>query len=178
MIEYKTARSNYKKTCRNLKNVCQNSISLRLESNFSNPKMFWRTIKQLTYIPTPDSYISNEDWLNHFKSIFQTDELIVDEIVEQNDNFDIDSNEYCILNSKIDVQEVIDAINDLNMNKAVSGELIPAHVKYGLFYLLPYIVQIFNKVLISVIFPRAWSLSIIIPIHKKVAIITLIIIGA
>ena len=51
----------------------------------------------------------------------------------------------------IKAQETITAVNELKVNKPVSGELISAHIKY----------------FISGTFPRAWSTSIIIPVHKK-----------
>lgn len=78
----------------------------------------FHAIKGLTCSPC----ISDKDWVNHFKSLFQMEGLFEDKIVEPYFNLNIQSNELSILNATIEAQgvHVVNAVNELNMNQAVS----------------------------------------------------------
>jgi len=72
-----------------------------------------------------------------------------------------------VLNSEITAEVVTAAVKQLNINKASSGELISAQFVYSIYFLLPYLVRIYNRLFMSGQFPTSWSKSVLVPIHKK-----------
>ena len=72
-----------------------------------------------------------------------------------------------VLNSEITAKEVTASIKQLNINKASSGGLISAQFVYGIYFLLPYLVRIYNHLFMSGQFPTSWSKSVLVLIHKK-----------
>ena len=80
---------------------------------------------------------------------------------------DLNEIESDICNNEISTYEISAAIKRLKLNKSSSGKLVPAHFIYGLHFLLPYIVKVFNRIYMSETFPNAWSHAVLVPIHKK-----------
>ena len=167
---YWSFKSKYKNTCRTKRWNYEKSKTTSLENSLKNPRLFWEKVRELTghTVRTPD--ISDEAWLVHFKTLFGDAETVTENIFDvPNSSADEDFSEIenDILNTEITSYEISAAIKGLKLNKSSTGQLVPAHFIYGLHFLLPYIVKIFNKIYMSGIFPEAWSHSVLVPIHKK-----------
>ena len=111
--------------------------------------------------------ISEEKWLEHFKKVFDVDNVDVEEdadvTFEQNiDGEDINDD---ILNKNISPEEVIDAIHKLKGSKAAG--IIPDIFKHSCKSITPFLVLLFNKIFSSGEYPEAWTEALIHPLHKQ-----------
>ena len=84
----------------------------------------------------------------------------------------VDVNEHGIncdgLNIDITDDEVTCMVKSLKNNKACGIDGIPSEFfKHSINTLLPVITRLFNSILTSGHFPKAWSIGMIIPLHKK-----------
>lgn len=169
--KYFEAKKRYKDLCRQKKRESENNFVKSLKNVFCNPKLFWSKVRHLTNKPVSAPNISDEDWYKHFKNLFEPDiEEFEDDDSTQNvehDGYITDSLQGEILNSEISAEEVISAVKQMQINKSTFGPIIPAQIVYGLYYLLPYFLRVFNKLFVTGQFPEAWTKSVLIPIHKK-----------
>ena len=135
----------------------------------SDLKRVWQQLKLITgkVRVTPD--IPLEDWYQHFSRLFNSerydndDDNFPDDVTEDNK----DDIQKLLFNSPITKEEVIKSIKYINVNKATGGNLYPQHLIYGISFLLPVIVRLFNRVFTTGEFPEQWTQMIIIPIDKK-----------
>jgi len=73
-----------------------------------------------------------------------------------------------ILNNDITEDEVKCMVGSLKNNKACGIDGIPSEFfKHSIDAILPVIIRLFNSILTSGYFPKAWSIGMIIPLHKK-----------
>jgi hypothetical protein len=90
------------------------------------------------------------------------------EFFNEHNNFDLPNNAYPELARPISVEEIVKAVKLLKRNKA--------HVLYNLlneYFIKPIDIlalplsDMFNKIIDSGVFPEAWTVGIIVPLHKK-----------
>lgn len=114
----------------------------------------------------PPNSISKEEWLNHFKGVFDTDSAEENETLNcEDDNCLFDITE---LDAQITEMEVSNAIKALKNGKAagpdgISGEFY----KYSAPCVVTFLTKLLNKMYDTGTFPLTWSESIIHPLHKK-----------
>lgn len=78
--------------------------------------------------------------------------------------------EHTFFDSEIMDNEIVDAVKNLNINKAFAGNLVAEHFVYGLEVVLPHLRKLFIRLYMSGIFPERWTNCIIIPVNKSIII--------
>ena len=122
---------------------------------------------------TLDNSISKTEWVNHFKEIYRLT-LQDSENEQQVNESPLHINE---LDHEISTDEVRFAIRKLKTGKASENDDILAEMlKVGQEHFVKFLTTLFNYVFSSGIFPDIWTKSVIVPIHKRVMFIVLIII--
>lgn len=157
-----TKEKDYKLKCRK-----------ELESNVRNSTKFWGTIKKFRTKTRQVNDISDDQWLEHFKKVFDANtveqeadvEIIFSTIAPSDQNSSMEDD---ILNSDITFQEVTESILHLKANKAAGADgIIPEIFKQSSGKITPFLVHLFNTVFSSGQYPEAWTEAIIHPLHKK-----------
>ena len=93
----------YKKKCR-----------AQLEQNINDSIFFWKDIKRFSKKSKPTATISDDEWLQHFKKVFESENDISpdeDGPVYESDDEDYDNRENRLLNDNITEQEILDSIH-------------------------------------------------------------------
>ena len=168
--KYLKSKQEYKYLCRDKKRAYYKDITNKIESSINNSKNFWFELKKINDKPCVKNDIPLPTWHEHFLSLFTTntsaDEQSANrEAGAQSSNIDDFNGE--IFNSYITDKEIIEAVDQLNVNKSASGTISPNQIKYGITALLPFIRKLFNHIFSKGAFPFAWAKFTIIPLHKK-----------
>ena len=114
--------------------------------------------------------ISEEEWLEHFKTVFAVDNVDVEEDADVTFEQIIDGGDMNddILNKNISPEEVIEAILKLKGNKAAGPDgFIPEIFKHSCKSITPFLVLLFNNIFSSGEYLEAWTEALIHPLHKK-----------
>ena len=133
---------------------------------------YWKLLKESVVSPKPKN-ISVDLFDKYFKAInnpedpfFQAD----DDILYYNERFLNEEAQVMFdeLNVDITSNEIQKAISQLKQNRSggPDGFLNELFI-HGSTELLPYLLELFNKILIVGYFPEVWSEGYIVPIHKK-----------
>ena len=147
-----------------------------LESNIRDPKQFWRNVKKFTTKTRQVSDTSDEQWLEHFKRVFDVKGMEQDTGDEMSSSYTTESNrnsyaEDDFLNSDIRPQEVTESIDHLKANKVAGLDgIIPEVFKHSCDKIIPFLVHRFGTVFTSGVYPEAWTEAVIYPLHKKSSI--------
>ena len=175
---YTEKRREYKTCLKKKRAEDKNYVLETLENNMNNAKKFWGTIKSRMNSKPNASSITNDEWFNHFHSVFNNDvnanTLLPsegnsqDEIFADDNCLAVNTTDCTSLDVEISESEVISAIGALKNGKAAgpdgfSGEF----VKYSSPLVVTFLTKLFNKLFNSGTFPLSWSESIIHPLHKK-----------
>ena len=168
--EYVVARKRYKALLKSKKQEFKKRKTSFLASNISDSSVFWRELRNMGCSKadnTANCNIKMDEWYEHFKKVFQGDEL-------QSDSINLDLEEELstetehILNEDITEDEVKQAIERLKVGKACGVDGITAEmVKTGGKDVLLFLTKLFNILFSKGLYPREWSKAIIIPIFKK-----------
>ena len=133
---YVTSRREYKKMLASKqKDFKQESLD-NLMSNLHDSRIFWKQLKQNAPRQSKRGNISNEQWLDHFKKVFESDTEVPDDDLQGADLDDEDADfEYVdidALDADITEDEVIAAIKNLKDKKAAGPDgLIPEIFKHS-----------------------------------------------
>ena len=181
---YTEHRRQLKKLSKAKKRKFNTTQLYKLESSVHNSKLFWRNVKQNAAVVKRRPNITPDQWFDHFTNVFNSN-ITNDDV---NDNSDTDTTENyvsheessdteeIIFNSCITDEEILGAVKSLNPNKSSSGCLIAEHFVYSISILLPYLRKLFNRLYQNNEFPSNWTTSVIVPLHKKVRLMSLTII--
>ena len=158
-------RKEYKKLLKETKQKFIKAIVEKLDSlHEDDPKSFWKTIDNLRKgVQIQDNPISLSSWTLYMQKLYN----------EANANIDLSQLEKGYVNNKdLDYafvcNEIRDGIKRLKKNKQPGIDLIyNEFIIYGKDILLLPIVNLFNKILSTGIFPDAWNLSCISFLHKN-----------
>lgn len=182
IYKYSNNITNYQKFS-NLRTKCKHlrhrdyTFHIQISQNAvkSNPKLFWKFVnennKNSHKLPNSMSYLDKEvnngnDIVNLFKEYF-SNTYITNDITCPETN--LKQNNIETIN-KIELKQ-IDIFNELwniSYNTAIGPDKIsPLFLKKCAFILTPAITSLFNKSLLSGIFPEQWKSSYITPIFKK-----------
>lgn len=142
-----------------------------LENN--NPKEFWSLLEKLKASsasnPKTESLISSDEWYNYFKLLNTAPQHMSDiekqfgEKMKEQEKDEV-FNELCYT---ITQTEISKAISRLKNGKAVSLDGISNEmIKAAHNTLLPCLAKVFNRILVSDVYPELWSKGYLSPIFK------------
>jgi hypothetical protein len=134
----------------------------------TNPKKFWKHINKYKMSANKvSSNVSLHDFVTHFEHISNTPHPHDTNNVEYDEELShSQTNES--LDQAITSEEILKCIHSLKRNKSPGLDGIP-----GEFFIdcsdliLPYLVQVFNYIFDSGVYPEIWSKGVIVPIPKK-----------
>jgi len=162
---YTEYRNNYKNLIRKKKRqYAQTKTSVIIE-NLSNAKTFWRLIRSLNAKPFVVPNISKDEWVQHFKLIFSN----VCELQLYDDSSPAITPELDItyVETEITMDEIVNAIQNLKNGKAPGTDnILGEMLKCSSNYITPYLCKLFNHIFTSGKFPKSWSRSVMVPLHK------------
>ena len=163
---YLQCRWGYKDIIKRKKKSYFSEIRNSLMNGLRDSKKFWDTIKRITsvkrYIPQAD--IGLEKWKSHFESLFRERNHgeSLPKIVEQENRY------HELLDAPICPTEIKRAFRKLSPGKAAGIDRLPGGcLKEVQDKLIPYLTKLFNALFDKHYFPKLWSKSVIVPIHKK-----------
>ena len=161
---YVQYRNSYKKLLREKKNIYHDKVQKELLLHFNDSDKFWNMIRRYRNRPQA-AEISLETWELHFKTLFKHNK---DYIVHLSVNHNKLMRQDEMLDADFTSLEVELALNKVSSSKASGPDGIPgALIKFGAKYLITYLTKLFNSIYDVQKFPRDWSQSIIVPIHKS-----------
>ena len=152
-----------------MKNFKKSILSQLDNLNNNNPKAYWKLIESLK---DKDSLpLSKNDFFNHFKSLNAPQEEFKQQLLNLEQKLLLKEKESLNFNEldfNISEDEVLSAIKKLKRNKSGGFQLITNDILMaGKFQLTPSLTFLFNKILISGIYPGNWSQGYISPIFKS-----------
>jgi exonuclease III len=172
--KYFKTRKAYKKLTKYKKNVFRNKLIEDLNNVAeSDPKKAWSLIKELQNAVSSDDkseHIQPEEWFEHFSSLHGSSIDIPDsrkqDIAQQLKECEQVST-FCELDFSISEKELKTCVANLKSNKASGVDGITNEMlKHGLPYMLPSVLKLFNMILRTGIYPEAWAIGMITPLHK------------
>ena len=168
--EYIQNRKMYKELLRQKKSNYNRVMSVSLSSNIQNPEAFWSQVRKICRCYKQVPNISLQDWYDHFTKVMCDSnhrlpdgwELEIDQRYNKIATEDDD------LNAPFDSSEVQLALSSLRAKKSsgidnVCSEMLICSIEL----ILPYLAAVFNEIFSTGAYPKCWSESIIVPIHKK-----------
>ena len=146
-----------------------------LMSVINDSKSFWSKLKNMTNKKERQANsITTEQWLDHFKTLFNDGNDIENDIGDDINELDIeldepsDEIEEHIFNSEITYDKIVTAIRSMKRGKAPGPDgLIPELYIYGIDTLLPLFNRLFNRLFRHGEYPEEWCNSIITTLYKK-----------
>ena len=156
----KSYRTLIKRKKRKYKEDKLNSLTLKLNDS----KQFWGEVRSLNERSHSRPDISQKDWFNHFKQVFGSERGVTHSQVHESAN---PAGTEC-LDKPIELSEIVSAITKLKGNKSPGLDGILAEMlKNSLEHILPFLVQLFNRIFDTGVYPSAWTSAIIAPLHKN-----------
>ena len=153
-----------------------------LLDKLNDPNQFWDILK-LVYKQKHVNNVLNfsfDKWFQHFKNVFDNDvsfDYDMNDPIDNDANFNCDSRVVDDLNETISRQEIVQAVLEMKLKKAVGPDGLPIEVfRFSLDKILPCLDKLFNFIFDAACIPESWTKSIIIPIFKKGIKMTLLII--
>ena len=139
----------------------------------NNPTEFWKIVNDMSDYAKKSKFscISTHEWKEYFsKLMFQINQVITQsdkniEDIVKNKKHDVS---FCELDFKITTAEILKAASSLKNKKSCARDRITSGmVKTCIPYIINILCTVFNKILVSGIYPTIWSESVLVPIHKK-----------
>lgn len=142
------------------------------ELQSSDPKAYWHLIDTLKEKKNDSqSSIDPNIWENYFKSLnsipdkFQQKTNFLKDLLQTLEQQNVST--FNSLDFKITDKEITNAISKLKSNKSGGLQLICSNmVKSVTHFILPSLKLLFNKILLSGIYPKNWAVGYISPIFK------------
>ena len=188
--DYLDKRISYQKTVREKRKQYKKEMQEKLLNSRHDSKSFWGEIRKLSFKKPKLANITIDQWGNHFKEVFKTNEEdeeqaenieqprelereirqrrrqereIRREEAEGNEDEDLEE-----LDEEITREEIINGIDKLKKGKAggvddVSAELL--QLCKG--KIIEFLFKLFNNMFTIGYFPLRWAVAIVVPLHKK-----------
>ena len=142
-----------------------------IKANLKDSSSFWAQIKKVCKKSTVNNQITPQQWITHFKSVFNSNSLekppICDEIIldtPEPENIAPLTN----LDAPITTEEVAKGIKNLKTGKAAGPDGIGSEIlKSSLPVIINFLTQLCNHIFQFGMFPVEWTKSILVPIFKK-----------
>ena len=169
---YIESRKLYKELIRHKKANYRRRVTETLTTNVTDAQLFWKEIKALSgsYTRRTQCRVTKDEWVEHFQNIFaatlsdtEPQSIVWRTGINVPDTYDAD-----ILDADITANEVAEAIKHTKGGRAPGADGILADmIRSASGLLLPYLLKLFNSIFQKSYFPKQWTESIIVPIHKK-----------
>ena len=169
MVEKRRAYNIHKKRCRNAYSTMKTKEFVTAKKK--NSSDVWRLLSCKKKQPVPD--ISTNSFYEHFRDLNKNtcvNSELENDINMYNKSYDEGKLEqiYDELNVQINNKEVLEAINNLKLDKSGGDDMLVNEIFiYGKDIIVPLLSRIFNCILVSGNFPSSWSKGIIVPIFKS-----------
>ena len=158
------ARAAYKKVCRKAEAVYRQHLTKKLiEIGQNDPKLFWSTITKMNNWgkkkTDPSDKITPETWISHFKTLLNDGNANTPTIGEGHRTFEP------VLDSRISVKELRDALNNVKGGKAPGpDEIIGEYLKIFGQTFEHILLKLVNTIFSNHIYPSKWTLNFLKPI--------------
>lgn len=165
--EYYTLKKKYKRIIKKSHRQYKNTIISKINNlSTSESSQFWKELRDLRNSDqdnTTPVEITEETWVDHFKTLLQDNTETSYENSEPYISKSTDA-----LDTEITKNEIETHINKLKTKKSpgIDG-ILNEMIKSGRYILVPIIKTLFNKILISGTFPQIWNKGLIKTIYKK-----------
>ena len=161
---YLQHRRVFKDTLRSKKKGHYEETRSSLMKSLSDSNKFWSIIKKVTRRSIPHADISLDSWKTHFESLFRESNTIIalpDTTVPL-------TTYHALLDAPFSSTEIKKAFRKLSAGKAPGIDHLPGGcLKEAQEKLTPFLTKLFNNLFDNSYFPKLWSKSVIVPIHKK-----------
>ena len=165
---YCKSRREYKHMLNAKKKCYKDKQFSELLDSLPNQTMFWKKIKSLSSHSAPSNQISSDMWYNHFRSVLEVEDKIIDDEQIIDEPFNNMDNSDPLLNGPITAEEVIKAIKSLKIGKACGPDGIVGEIyKNYPTCCTDFFVKFFNELFDKGTYPTNWTHSIIQPLFKK-----------
>lgn len=170
--KYLDKRKEYQTLIRRKKAELKNMQLEKLENAQKDAKSFWKDIRFITGRPKAGicEKITHAQWVNHFRQVFSVDgNQTVDENLQlRQPSARIDQHSLEHLNRPMELSEVRKVVQSLKNDKSGGlDKIVNEMLKKGKSELENFLLKCFNAVFNSGVYPEAWRVSAIVPIHKK-----------
>ena len=167
-LNYTTSRKQYKELLlTKRKYYLLEKVRLMCDPN-TNIKLFWSEVKKSTQPRSNrvSTNITQDQWLNHFKNLFSTDQQFHAATHEDNNKHEIVYVD--TLDGIITVQEIKTVLHKLKTGKS-SGldDISPEMLKLLNGNAITFLKDFFNYIFEHGLYPDEWAKAIIVPIFKK-----------
>lgn len=163
---YVEERRKYKNMLQQKKNDYDQARLAQLKMSIKDPKAFWQTVRSINRKSIIYNSITKEQWYDHFFHVFN-------DVQDQPDTdyppFDeADEEAEPLFTDAISREEVKASIGNLKAGKSAGpDQIVNEMLKQGSDVVIDFLVDLFNQLFDTGTFPREWSKSVIVPIHKK-----------
>ena len=180
---FKELRSEFKNMCKIKSSEWKNKLRARLIDCKSNPTEFWKTVKSVSkeYLQ-PSNLITPSEWFNYFERLLNQDVKIDEEFSDLVTGFTATHDAECgicngheqgsaelqDLNEPISEEEILKCIREMSNGKAAGVDgIVIEMLKCSSHITMPYLKHIYNRVLVTGVFPKQWCQAVLAPLHKK-----------
>lgn len=163
----------YKQTLKTKKDKLQkNKISEIIKATETDLNTFWKVLKTTSdNLETKSKDTPKEDeLLNHFQQLHSTHNLDLehDNIIENLKSIERNRDQFDELDGHITENELMNAVKKIKLKKATYSDRINNEIiKSSFDILIKGFVKVFNLILKSGNFPKAWCEGLITPIFKS-----------
>jgi len=178
-LKYRAARNRFKALVKLKKS--RYKVELRKKLEFcTSASEFWKFVKGCKVEHKVSSIITLEQWQFYFSELLNTGnevdrnfENIVTNYLSQHDEncmnckseIEVDESD---VNKDISLEEIETAIDDLKANKAEGIDGLGNEIlKKSKIVIVPLLCSLFNKILVTGVYPDEWCNAVIIPIYKS-----------
>ena len=132
-------------------------------NSLHDSRKFWSMIKNATRRSSPQADIGLDTWKTHFEALLRDNDSKTHPPISETE-----TTYHELLDAPISSVEVKRAFKKLKSGKAAGIDNVPGGcLKEAQDVLLPFLIKLFNLLYDSHYFPKVWSKSVILPIHKK-----------
>ena len=163
LSEYKSHRNRLKNIVKEKKHRYSVNLRTTLVESRNDPKAFWKNVKKIRNRSITPNKISVESWFNHFKDLLhiQNQEDLQNFQYEESSTADI-------FDAPISEEEVRNSIMQIRSGKSGGPDgILIEMLKNTMFFIIPVLTKLFNKLLDVGDFSESWGQSILCPILKK-----------
>ena len=164
-LRYVERRKSYRSIIKAKRQLYNHNKVVALAEKVGNSKLFWSEVRSICQSSVKMPNIDKDEWFHHFKNVFNTTQPV---------NLSVEDEQVSVaapvyeLDRPITSEEVCQSFKTLNITKSPGPDgILAGMLKHSADCILPYVVELFNCIFSSGVYPLAWSGAVIVPIHKS-----------